>query len=245
MTDCYNGGMNTSTAPRFVSYCRVSTEEQGADGLGVEGQRHAIGRYIESVGGSLLREFVEVASGNDDDRPELASALKLAKRTGAVLLVAKLDRLSRVVAKIATLLRQGAELRVVECASASTLELQIRAVIAEEERRKIGERTRDALAAAKRRGTKLGSARPGHWRGREDRRKLGQRRASAKAAAARRELRSEIYAAARPLAERLHANGASLRAIADALNQNGIGTPKGSTWQAVQVSRLLAAKGTA
>ena len=161
------------------------------------------------------------------------------------MLVAKLDRLSRVVAKIATLLRQGAELRVVECASASTLELQIRAVIAEEERRKIGERTRDALAAAKRRGTKLGSARPGHWRGREDRRKLGQRRASAKAAAARRELRSEIYAAARPLAERLHANGASLRAIADALNQNGIGTPKGSTWQAVQVSRLLATKGTA
>jgi DNA invertase Pin-like site-specific DNA recombinase len=235
-------GMSKPAAAKFVSYARVSTDEQGKDGLGIDAQSHAMRQYVESVGGEMLREFVEVASGNDDDRPKLAEALKLAKRTGAILLVAKLDRLSRVVAKIAGLLRQGAELRVVECANASTLELQIRAVIAEEERRKIGERTRDALAAAKRRGTKLGSARPGHWAGREDRRKLGQQRATEAAAAARRELRSETYAAALPMAQRLAAEGASLRTIAAELNAEGITTPRGASWQAAQVQRLLRAE---
>ena len=235
-------GMSKPAAAKFVSYARVSTDEQGIEGLGLDAQTHAMRQYVESVGGEMLREFVEVASGNDDDRPKLAEALKLAKRTRAILLVSKLDRLSRVLAKIAVLMRQGAELRVVDCANASTLELQIRAVIAEEERRKIGERTRDALAAAKRRGTKLGSARPGHWAGREDRRELGQQRATAAAAAARRELRGETYAAALPMAQRLAAEGASLRTIAAALNAEGITTPRGASWQAAQVQRLLRAE---
>lgn len=234
---CYTLVMNTN---KFVAYCRVSTDEQGRDGLGIEAQQHAVRGYVENVGGVLVKEFVEVASGNDDDRPILLAALKLAKRHGAVLVVSKLDRLSRVVARIAGLIRQGAELRVVECANASTLELQIRAVIAEEERRKIGERTRDALAAAKRRGTLLGSARPGHWKGREDRRQLGQRRAVQTAAAARRELRAEVYAEALPIAKAMNAKGSSLRVIADELNDKGITTPRGSTWRAAQVQRLLA-----
>lgn len=242
MRVCYTMGMSKPAAAKFVSYARVSTDEQGIEGLGLDAQTHAMRQYVESVGGEMLREFVEVASGNDDDRPKLAEALKLAKRTRAILLVSKLDRLSRVLAKIAVLMRQGAELRVVDCANASTLELQIRAVIAEEERRKIGERTRDALAAAKRRGTKLGSARPGHWAGREDRRELGQQRATAAAAAARRELRGETYAAALPMAQRLAAEGASLRTIAAALNAEGITTPRGASWQAAQVQRLLRAE---
>lgn len=233
-------GMNSTNTPKFVAYARVSTDEQGQDGLGIDAQKHAIRTYVESVGGEIVREFVEVASGNDDDRPILAAALKLAKRTGAVLLVSKLDRLSRVVARIAGLIRQGAELRVVECANASVLELQIRAVIAEEERRKIGERTRDALAAAKRRGTRLGSARPGHWTGREDRRRLGQQRATANAAAVRRELRADIYAEALPIAKKLDDQGESLRHIAGELNGKGITTPRGSIWRAAQVQRMLA-----
>ena len=142
-----------------------------------------------------------------------------------MLLVSKLDRLSRVVAKIADLIRGGTELRVVECANASTLELHIRAVIAEEERRKIGERTRDALAAAKRNGVQLGSSRPGHWDGREDRRTAGQQLATAKAAAARRELRADTYFLALPIAQQLKADGSSLRAIAGRLNTDGITTP--------------------
>jgi DNA invertase Pin-like site-specific DNA recombinase len=224
--------------PKFVIYARVSTAEQGASGLGVEAQTHACQSYVASVGGEIVKTFIEVASGDDDDRPVLAAALKLAKRSRAVLLVAKLDRLSRAVALVAGLLRRGAEIRVAECATANVLELQVRSIIAEEERRKISERTRDALAAAKRRGVALGSSRAGHWAGREERRRAGAAAGSAAAAAARRELRADIIAAARPIVEQHR--GASLRAIAAALNAAEISTPGGASWRAAQVQRLLA-----
>lgn len=223
--------------PKFVTYCRVSTTEQGQSGLGIEAQTHACKSYVESVGGSIVKTFIEIASGDDDDRPVLAEALKLAKRSRAVLLVAKLDRLSRAVALVAGLLRSGAEIRVAECSTAGTLELQIRAVIAQEERRQISQRTTDALAAAKRRGVALGSSRPGHWAGREELRQAGAAAGSAAAAAKRRELRADIIAAARPIVERHR--GSSLRALAAALNAAGITTPGGSSWQAQTVKRLL------
>lgn len=233
--------MTTNKAAKFVAYARVSTTEQGADGLGIDAQTHAIRQHVESVGGVLVREFVEVASGDDDARPKLQAALKLAKQTGATVIVSRLDRLSRVVAKIAGLIRQGTELRVLECANASTLEIHIRAVIAEEERRKIAERTKDALEAAKRRGVKLGSARPGHWTGREDRRAAGQRAASEASAAAFRELRADTYAIVVPIAKRMHAAGHSLNAIARHLNAENIRTQRGSSWRPVQVKRVLEA----
>lgn len=230
--------MSTTTkAEAFVVYCRVSTDEQGQSGLGIEAQQHACRTHVENVGGHIIRTFIEIASGDDDDRPVLADALRVAKRHRAVLLVAKLDRLSRAVALVAGLLRRGAEIRVAECANASTLELHIRAVVAEEERRKIAERTKDALGAAKRRGVALGSSRPGHWSGREDRRQAGAARGSAAAANARRERRADIIEAARPIVAQHR--GASLRAIAAALNEAGIVTPGGSSWRASQVSRLL------
>ena len=235
-------GMQTSSTAKFVAYARVSTDEQGRSGLGIEAQLAAVRSFVEAEQGIVLREFVEIASGDDDDRPQLAAALKLAKRTGAVLVVAKLDRLSRVVAKVAGLIRQGAELRVVECAAASTLELHIRAVVAEEERRMIAARTAAALQAAKARGVKLGSAREGHWAGREERRIEGQRAATVAAAAARRELSRDVYAAAKPLADRLSGEGMSLRGIADQLNAAGMTTARGASWRAAQVQRLLAVR---
>lgn len=230
---------NNNTRPKFVAYCRVSTVEQGHAGLGVDAQQHAIRGYAASVGGELVREFVEVASGGDDERPVLAAALKFARRAGATLLVSKLDRLSREVSLIAGLLRSGTAFRVCECAGAGVLELQIRAVIAQEERRMIGERTKAALEAAKRRGVRLGSARPGHWDGREDQREAGRRRGVERAAEVRRELRQDVYAAAMPIAEREQAAGASLRAIAGTLNAAGITTPRGCIWRPAQVQRLL------
>lgn len=233
------GMTTTTTAPKFVIYARVSTTEQGDSGLGIEAQLHDCRAYVEKSGGELVREFVEVASGDDDDRPILAEALKLAKRTRGVVLVAKLDRLSRVVAKVAGLLRNGTELRVVECANAGPLELHIRAAVAEEMRRKIAEQTRDALGAAKRRGVKLGSARPGHWSGREHRRRAGAAAGSAKAAEARRELSASVYAEALPIARQLHQDGGSLRTIAAELNAKGITTPMGGSWKAMSVKRLL------
>jgi len=231
--------MNTNKAAKFVAYARVSTNEQGADGLGIESQTHAIRQHVESIGGVLVRQFIEVASGDDDARPKLQAALKLAKQTGATIIVSKLDRLSRVVAKIAGLIRQGTELRVVECANASTLELHIRAVIAEEERRKIAERTKDALEAAKRRGVKLGSARPGHWTGREHVRQAAQKSATKAAAASRLAASAEVYREARAIADTMP--NASLRAIAKAINEAGITTPGGSIWRAASVARMLEA----
>lgn len=235
--------MSQTTQAKFIAYARVSTDEQGRSGLGIESQLAAVRSFVESEQGIIVQEFVEIASGDDDDRPQLAAALKLAKRTGAVLVVAKLDRLSRVVAKVAGLIRQGAELRVVECAAASTLELHIRAVVAEEERRMIAARTSAALQAAKARGVKLGSAREGHWAGREERRIAGLRAATAAAAAARRELSRDVYAAAKPIADRLAGEGLSMRAIAEQLNAAGMTTARGGVWTAEQVRRVLKLNG--
>ena len=187
----------------------------------------------------MVREFCEVASGDDDHRPQLEAALKLCKRTGATLIVAKLDRLSRAVAMVAGLMREGVAFRVAELANASELELHLRAVIAQEERRMIAARTVAALAAAKARGTKLGSARPGHWKGREDARQAGQRKAVKVAAAKRRELSAETYKEAAAVAATMP--DASLRTIAAALNDRGITTARGSSWTAAAVSRMLEA----
>ncbi len=230
----------TAKPVRFVAYTRVSTSEQGQSGLGLEAQEHACRALVERTGGTLVRVFREIASGDDDHRPGLHEALALAGRMRAVLVVSKLDRLSRAVATVAGLMRRGVALRVVECEHASTLELHIRAVVSEEERTKIGQRTRDALAAAKRRGAKLGSARDGHWSGREDRRQAGAAEGSKRAAEIRRAERADVVSAALPIARELRANGSSLRAIAAELNAKNIPTSRGASWAATTVARLLA-----
>lgn len=93
---------------KFVTYLRVSTERQGQSGLGLEAQRTAVAAHVLGRG-EVVAEFVEVESGKRADRPELARALVEAKRAGAVLLIAKLDRLARNVAFIANLLESGVE----------------------------------------------------------------------------------------------------------------------------------------
>lgn len=231
--------MSTKAPVRFVAYFRVSTDEQGRSGLGLEAQRAACVAAADAAGGTILRCFEEVASGDDDKRPVLADALRLARRTGATLLVSKLDRLSRAVAMIASMMREGTSFKVAELANASELELHLRATIAQEERRMIGERTKAALGAAARRGVKLGSARRGHWTGREDRRRAGGLAGSAAAAAKRAAAAADLLAEARPV---VAANkGASLRVLAAALESAGIVTATGSAkWTATGVARLLA-----
>lgn len=229
---------STAAARKFIAYTRVSTDEQGRSGLGLEAQTAAIRAGVAELGGEIVREFTEIASGDDDHRPTLEAALKLCKRTGATLIVAKLDRLSRAVALIAGLMRAGVPFKCADVSNASELELHLRAVIAQEERRMIGIRTKAALTAAKARGTKLGSARPGHWKGREDRRELGQRKAVAVAAAKRLELSRDTYVEAAAVAAKMP--GASLRTIAGTLNEQGLTTPRGSEWTAAAVSRMLA-----
>lgn len=230
--------MSTKNATRFVAYVRVSTDEQGRSGLGMEAQEAACTNAAAAAGGQVLRTFREVASGDDDKRPGLAAALKLARRTGATLLVAKLDRLSRAVAMIASMMREGTPFKVAELANASELELHLRATIAQEERRMIGERTKAALGASARRGVKLGSAREGHWNGREDRRLAGALAGSAAAAAKRAAAATDLLEDARPVVAGMP--GASLREIAAALEAAGIVTATGcSNWTAAGVSRLV------
>jgi DNA invertase Pin-like site-specific DNA recombinase len=186
-----------------------------------------------------VREFNETASGGDNERPELVAALEACKRHKAVLCVAKLDRLSRDVELIAGVMKRTA-LCVAECSGAGALELHLRAAFAAEERSKIRTRTTEALAALKARGVKLGSARPGHWKGRENIRQAAQVSATKAAASVRREASASIYAEARAIADTMP--NASLRAIAKAITDAGITTPGGSTeWKASTVSRMIAA----
>lgn len=160
---------------KFVTYLRVSTERQGQSGLGLEAQRTAIATYVLGRG-EVVAEFVEVESGKRADRPELARALAEAKRSGAVLLIAKLDRLARNVAFIANLLESGVKVTAADMPEANRFVLHVLAAVAEQEGRVISERTKAALAAAKVRGVKLGWSIPD--------RAFEQRRAARKRAAA-------------------------------------------------------------
>src|SRR5262245_8032847 len=142
---------------KFVSYLRVSTARQGRSGLGLEAQRQAVTAYLDGGRWRLLGEYVEIESGKTDDRPQLAAALHRAKVTGATLIVAKLDRLSRDLAFLANLQKSGVHFLAADMPEANELTIHVMAALAQHERRMISVRTRQALAAAKRRGVKLGN----------------------------------------------------------------------------------------
>ena len=152
--------MNARAARRFVAYYRVSTDRQGRSGLGLEAQQKAVRDYLNGGAWELVGEFVEVESGKHANRPELARALEACRKQKAKLVIAKLDRLSRNLAFIATLMDAGVEFVAVDNPHASRLTLHILAAVAEHERVAISERTKAALAAAKARGTRLGTPDP-------------------------------------------------------------------------------------
>ena len=139
-----------------ITYLRVSTARQGVSGLGLEAQREAVRLFANSRRLHLQAEYVEVESGKNDARPELASALAHARKLGAVLLIAKLDRLARSVAFLSALMESGTDFIAVDMPDANRFVLHIMAAVAEFEREQISSRTKAALAAAKSRGVKLG-----------------------------------------------------------------------------------------
>lgn len=134
---------------RFISYIRVSTQKQGNSGLGLEAQRKAIQEYVNRNNWAVLHEFVEIESGKNDERLQLKQALEACQRTGAKLLVAKLDRLSRDVAFIANLMKTKAEFVACDFPEANTFSIHILSAMAQYERELISKRTKDALRAAK------------------------------------------------------------------------------------------------
>lgn len=212
---------------QFVIYRRVSTEDQGRSGLGLEAQDRDIRLYLDNyaeVPFEVLAEFLEVLSGKDNDRPELAKALDLCRRTGAELLVSKLDRLSRRVSFIAALMDDPKlKLRVAAMPNADKFQLHIYAALAEQERDFISLRTKAALAEAKARGRKLGGMRD----------KTGARNEAIQ--------RDALSFARRvaPIVQPMRTSGATLQDIAGALDGAGISTARGGTWTATQVKRVL------
>ena len=216
---------------KHVAYYRVSTAKQGQSGLGLDAQRKAVADYLNGGAWELAAEFVEVESGKLDQRPQLEQALSMCELTGATLVVAKLDRLSRNVAFLATLQDSGVRFVAADMPEANELTIHIMAAVAQAERKAISKRTKEALAAAKARGQKLG----GNRGNLEDLRK-----GPAVSAVVRRRASDERAAKVRKHVEAVKAEGAtSLRQIAAALNERGITTPRGGAWSAVQVARVL------
>ena len=222
--------MTETHTGKFVAYYRVSTQRQGRSGLGLEAQQTAVRDYLNGGDWRLVAEVTEVESGKRSDRPKLAEALKLCRLHGAALIIAKLDRLARNVAFISNLMESGVEFHAVDFPQANRLTVHILAAVAEHEAKVISERTKAALAAAKRRGVKLGG-----YRGTTMTKAM--RRAAAEAVAKRVDARATDLA---PIIAELRAAGAtSLRAIAAGLNERSIPTARGGQWSAVQVSRVL------
>jgi DNA invertase Pin-like site-specific DNA recombinase len=219
----------TKKPTAFVAYLRVSTVRQGESGLGLEAQRTAVETFAHQHGGAIVASYVEVETGKRSDRPELAKALCAARKAKATLLIAKLDRLARNVAFIANLMDAGVEFLACDQPFASRLTLHILAAVAEDEARRISERTKAALQAAKARGQKLGSP-------------VAARTVS-KARAARSAYAAKANATTLAVIREVQKSGvASLAGIARTLEARGVKTPGGrSQWQPVQVSRLLAA----
>ncbi len=218
----------------FVAYFRVSTARQGRSGLGLEAQENAVLTYLNGGNWQLKASFTEVESGGNDDRPELARALAACRMYGARLIVAKLDRLSRDARFLMNLKSQGVRFVIADMPEANELTVDLFSILAQHERRVISERTKAALAAAKRRGVVLG--------GHPERISRSAARRGAAASVGVRQARANEYAAAFALRIReLRAVGiTSLRRIAAALNADGVPAPRGGQWASGQVAKLLA-----
>lgn len=218
---------------KFVGYVRVSTARQGHSGLGLLAQESAIQQHVVGRGGSLVQTFKEVESGRDNARPQLAKALELARLTGAILVIAKLDRLSRNAAFLLALQESGVRFVATDMPDANELTVGIMALVAQQERQAISQRTREALHAAKVRGTKLGNpngaaALRRAGKGNEAALKATQEIAGARAEALRNTL------------EELRGAGMeSLGQIASELNARGILTARHAKWHRSSVANLL------
>jgi DNA invertase Pin-like site-specific DNA recombinase len=224
---------NAVPSLRLVAYERVSTARQGKSGLGLEAQRKAIDDFAASRGAAVLARFTEVESGRKVDRPELRKAIELARLTGATLVIAKLDRLSRNAAFLLTLRDSGVRFLACDMPEANDLTVGIMALVAEQEREAISRRTKEALAAAKARGVKLGNPNGA----------AALRRAGKGGEALRAAVSANADRFARdlePVIADVRAGGATtLRAIAAELHTRGMLTRRGGRWQVSNVRGLL------
>lgn len=214
---------------KFVAYYRVSTVRQGISGLGLEAQREAVKRFLNGGQWELVSEFTEVETGKGSDalkkRPQLSAALSLAKKEGATLLIAKLDRLARNVHFISGLMETGVEFKAADMPEANKVMLHMHAVMSEWERDQISARTKAALAAAKARGVVLGATGPAN---------LGPNIEIRKRAA------KEFAGSMSRTLTSFKAAGLTQRQMVDELNTLGVRTARGGQWSLIQLQRVLA-----
>lgn len=208
----------------YVAYYRVSTAQQGASGLGLAAQRALVAEFIDRRGGRLVAAYEEVVSGRTDCRAGLTAALRACEQAGAVLVIAKLDRLSRRVAYIARILDSRVSFVVADMPEADRMTLQMMAVVAEKERALISERTKAALQAAKGRGQALGNP------------ALMQSKA---AAAKARTDRADRFAREMYRVVAAVHQGTTYALAAEELNRLGLGTANGGRWHGMTVRNLI------
>lgn len=225
---------------KFVAYYRVSRSSQGIDGLGMEAQRAAVATYLNGGDWTLIAEFEEVESGKRSDRPELGKAIAVAKASGAKLLIAKMDRLSRNVHFLSGLVEQGVEFVACDMPTANTFTVNIMAAVAQQEREAISARTASALASIKSR-----IKRDGHYVTKAGKTitalggiKRFDETSRALAIAAVKQNADDKAAKIRPLIASLRTTGATLQQVADHLNQAGLKTARGALWTPIAVSRV-------
>jgi DNA invertase Pin-like site-specific DNA recombinase len=223
--------MEAELARRYVTYYRVSTMQQGQFGFSIEAQRAAVQNYIAANPGFVVAEFSEVMSGRKDSRPELAKALSMCRIARAVLVIARLDRLSRNVEMIARLMESKLEFVAVDFPHANRFTIHILAAVAEYESRLISERMKQVIAARRERGAKVGHVASGLPR----RFPPGCQEASALVRQARSEARAQDLA---PLVWKAIAEGKSLSVIADEFNESGIAPPQRGPWAKNAIWRI-------
>jgi len=213
---------------QFVTYYRVSTQRQGASGLGLEAQRQTVEQYLTRSSGTALESFTEVETGKGSNalekRPQLRLALETCKKTGATLLIAKLDRLARNVHFVSGLLETGVDFVAADMPNANKVMIQMYAVMSEWERDQISERTKAALTAAKARGVVLGVTGPANLKSCNEQRQLKAR---------------EFHDRLRPVLDGMVVQGLSRRGMVVRLNDLGIKAPMGGAWSLGQVQRLM------
>lgn len=210
---------------RFIAYYRVSTARQGQSGLGLEAQMESVSRFIEQQGGNLIEEYTEVETGKGKNalskRPQLSAALSTCKKMRAQLVIAKLDRLARNVHFISGLMEAGVDFVAVDCPTKDKFRLHLEAVFAEEEARRISIRTKQALAACKARGVKLG----------KNGKVLARRN--------KKEARAFANSMSSTIGDIREAGHNTVRAIAAELNERGVPSARGGLWSPRTTHRLL------
>lgn len=212
---------------RFVAYYRVSTAKQGRSGLGLEAQKAGVLEFLNGGSWALSGEFIEIESGKRSDRPKLAEAMALCRLTGAKLIIAKLDRLSRDAHFLLGLQRSDVKFVAADMPEANESTVGILAVVARAQRKAISDRTITALAAAKAKGQQLGGYR-------------GAPPPNGYLGAAARAAKADVFAArVKPTIASMRAAGKSLHQIATELTAHGILTPNGGRWTATTVRRVL------